>query len=80
MKPVVRNVQTDHLYFYLGNDEFENIITGNKGIVGEDKADKVFKFNVEATQMINDNPVIADLIRSLKLKLDTTELLNLPLT
>lgn len=79
MKPVVRNINNDLLYFYLGNDEYENIITGIKGVVPEEKARKTFKFNIEITQMVFDNPSVTDLIRCLKMKLDVTDLLNMPI-
>ncbi len=70
MIPIVRNIQNDQLYKYNGNDEFENLITGNKGIVGEDKASKVFKFNVEATLIFNEYPESFNLIKSLNLKFE----------
>lgn len=79
MRPVVRNIKNDMLYFYCGNDEYENIVTGKKGIVEPEVARKNFKLNIEATQMIFDNPNIADLIRSINLKMDSSELLNMPL-
>ena len=79
MIPIVRNIQNDQLYRYNGNDEFENLVTGKRGIVGEDKANKVFKFNVEATLIIEEKPEVINLIKALNLKVDSSELLNMPL-
>ena len=70
MKPVVRNITNDLFYFYLGNDEYENIITGTKGMVDEQKARTVFRFNIEATKIFNEFTDVVQMVRQLKLKSD----------
>ena len=68
-KPViVRNIQTDVLYKYYGNDEYENLITKVRGKIAPDLAKKIFVINLEGTQLINDNPNIEYLINTLQLK------------
>jgi hypothetical protein len=69
-KPVVRNVNTQDLYFYEGENSFENIRSGKKGVVSDAAAQKTFLINVEASQLINDYPIIAELINKLDLKYD----------
>lgn len=68
MKPVVRNIQNNDLYFYEGENVFVNIRTGKSGVVGGDAAAKVFKMNIEATTMINEFPIIETMIKKLNLK------------
>jgi hypothetical protein len=72
MKPVCRNIQNNDAYEYLGENKFKNIRTGNEGVVSDEAARKVFRFNVEATQMINDFPIIEEMIKVLNLKFDNT--------
>lgn len=79
MIPVVRNIFTDELYKFVGGNIFVNIRTRKTGEVSEEKARTVFKFNIEATEMINEYPEVENLIRSLNLKFDSSELLNLPI-
>jgi len=70
MKPVVRNIGTNDLYFYNGENNFENIRTGKSGVVDDEAARKVFKMNVEATEIINEYPEVGNLIKTLNLKFD----------
>lgn len=78
MIPIVRNIGNNQLYKYLGNDVFENIVTGKSGTVGEDKASSVFRFNVEATLICDEFPEVLNLIKNVGLKVDVSELLNMP--
>lgn len=66
--PVVRNVQNNDLYRYLGGNKFINIRTGVEGVAEDEAARKVFRINLEATEMINENPIIEMLINKLNLK------------
>jgi hypothetical protein len=68
-KPVVRNVNTNDLYSWDG-EVFTNLRTNVSGKVSDVAAQKTFLINVEATQMINDYPIIAELINKLDLKYD----------
>lgn len=67
---IVRNVQNNQLYRYLGDNKFRNIVTGKEGLVEDEKAREVFKINVEATAILNEYPLVEDLIEKLKLKID----------
>jgi hypothetical protein len=69
-KPVVRNVGTNDLYFYEGENVFKNIRTDKFGTVDDETARKVFKFNIEATELINEFPIIETMIKQLNLKAD----------
>ena len=68
MKPVCRNIQNDELYFYEGENVFRNIRTGKSGVVDDETARKVFKMNIEATELINEYPIIETMIQQLNLK------------
>lgn len=70
---IVRNNKTNDLYRYLGENKFRNLRTGVEGIVSDEAARKTFVINLEATQLINENPIIETLIRTLNLKFDTLE-------
>lgn len=67
---ICRNIQNNDIYRYLGNDEYVNLRTGKQGKIKPDVAQKVLKINLEATELINENPIIEDLIRTLNLKFD----------
>ncbi len=67
---IVRNIQNNDLYRYLGENRYRNIRTGQEGEITEEMAKKVFKINIEATFLIEENPLIEKLIKSLNLKID----------
>lgn len=67
---VVRNIQNNQLYRYLGDNKFRNIVTGKEGIVEDEKAREIFLINVDATGILNEYPLVEDLIEKLKLKID----------
>lgn len=71
---VVRNIQNNDLYRYLGNNVFRNIRAGVEGIVSEEKAKEVFKINLEATWMIEEYPQIEELISRMNLRIDKDKL------
>jgi hypothetical protein len=52
---------------------FRNLRTGVEGVVSDDAARNTFVINLEATELINKNPIIENLIRSLNLKFDKLE-------
>lgn len=66
-KPIVRHIKTNELYSYEGGNKFTNLRTQKSGIVDEEKASKVFKINVEMTQLINEFPIIEIMINKLNL-------------
>lgn len=70
MKPIVRNKKTNFLYRYEGDNIFTNLSTGVSGKVSDKAAQETFAINLEATQLINGNPIIETLIRTLKLKIE----------
>ena len=67
---IVRNIQNNQLYRYLGDNKFRNIVTGKEGLVEDEKAREVFKINVEATAILNEYPLVEELVEVLKLKID----------
>lgn len=71
--PIVRNIKTNDVYEYLGGNKFRNLRTGGEGEVDEEKAKDVFKINLDASNMINEYPIIKSLINILNLKLDQHE-------
>lgn len=76
MEPIVRNIQTDDAYVYLGENKFRNLRTGAEGVVPEDKAKDILVFNVQATQMFNDFPLVKELLEKLHLKFDNNKTTN----
>ena len=67
---IVRNIQNNDLYRYLGNDVYFNIRTGGRGKIEPEMAEKMLKINLEATELCNEYPMIEELINALKLKFD----------
>ena len=71
MKPVVvRHKKTNDVYQYLGQNRFRNMRTWEEGQVSDEVAQRSFAINLDATELINEHPIIEDLIRVLKLKFD----------
>jgi len=70
---IVRNIQTNDLYRYHGENEYTNVRTGIKGVIGEELARKIFKINLEATELCETYPEIEKLIYTLKLKFKNNE-------
>lgn len=70
MRPIVRNIQNNDAYEFLGGNRFKNLRTEKEGEVVEEKAKDVFKFNIEATELINEYPIIETMIKQLNLKFD----------
>ena len=67
---IVRNKKTNFLYKYIVDNIFENIATGIIGKVSDEAAQKTFVINLDATELINEHPVIEKLIRTLNLKIE----------
>lgn len=70
---ICRNIQNNDLYRYLGENKFRNLRTGNEGVLEDENAREVLKINVEATVIINEYPIIEDLIKKLNLKFDNNK-------
>lgn len=70
MRPMLRNIQNNDIYEFLGGNRFRNLRTAKEGDVDEEKAKDVFKFNLEATELINEFPIIETMIKELNLKFD----------
>jgi hypothetical protein len=68
-KPVLRNVQNGDFYEWDG-EKYTNLRTGNSGMVEDEKAREIFKFNMEASQIFNEYPIVKELIQRLNLKSD----------
>jgi hypothetical protein len=69
MKPVVRNVQNGDFYEWDG-ERYTNLRTMKSGMVEDEKAREIFKFNMEASQIFNEYPIVKELIQRLNLKSD----------
>lgn len=67
---IVRNIENNDLYRYLGENMFKNIRTGKEGIISGEQARRVLKINLEATELINEFPIIETMIKQLNLKFD----------
>lgn len=58
------------MYRYLGNDVYRNIRTGVEGEVKPEVAEKIFRINLEVTEICNKYPMVEELIKSLNLKIE----------
>lgn len=72
-RPVVRNVQNNEAYFYNGDSTFENIRSGKSGVIDDETAGRVFKINIEATEILNEYPVVIEMIQKLNLKFNNNK-------
>lgn len=64
---VVRNVQNNQLYKYVGGTTYINVMTGKSGEVPDDVAKRIFKINLAATDILNKYPNVELLIKELEL-------------
>jgi hypothetical protein len=67
---VVRNVKTNDLYEYLGDDKYKNLRTLGSGLVPPEKARETFKINPSATEICSEYPMVKELIAKLDLKFE----------
>lgn len=67
---IVRNIQNNQLYRYLGENKYRNIMTGVEGEITEEVAKRIFKINLPMTELCEEFPNIEILINVLKLKMD----------
>lgn len=70
MKPIVRHKKTNVLYQYNGENSFTNLQSGVTGVVTDAAAKKTFAINLEATEILNEYPIVKDAIQALKLKIE----------
>lgn len=70
---IVRNIQNNDLYLYLGEDKYKNLRTGKEGVVNPEMAKDVFKINLEATYFYHEVPEFELLINKLDLKFDNNK-------
>lgn len=70
MNPVCRNKKTGELYLYKGDGMFKNIRTGTEGVIETELAQKILSVNVEATQMLNEYPILQEAINRLNLVME----------
>jgi hypothetical protein len=67
---VVRNIQNNQLYKYLGGTTYVNVMTGKSGEVPDELAKKIFKINLGATDILNRYPNVELLIKELELLIE----------
>lgn len=67
---IVRNIQNNTLYRYLGDNKYRNLLTGVEGEISEEVARKIFKINLEMTQLCEEFPLIEEAISRLQLRMD----------
>lgn len=65
---IVRNIESQDLYQYLGENKYRNLRTNVEGIVPENLAQRIFVINLEATYMLHNCPGFCELINKLNLK------------
>lgn len=67
---IVRNIQNNMIYRYVGNDTYVNIVTGKSGEVSPDLARSIFKISLELTEILNQYPLVEEMITKLRLLCD----------
>ena len=70
---IVRNIRTNDLYRYEGENRFTNIRTGVSGKVSDEAARTTFVINLGATELCNKYPMIEKLISALNLKVNLND-------
>lgn len=70
---ICRNIQNNDLYRFLGGNKFRNLRTGREGEISDEMAQKTLNINLDATELINENPIIEEMIRTLNLKFDNNK-------
>jgi len=71
MSAYVVHKQTKKLYEYLGDNIFQNVITGQKGEVPDELAKKIFAISLDATEMLGKYPHLINAIKALELVIET---------
>lgn len=64
-KTLVKGKKNKHIYLYHGEEKYTNLTTGNKGKIADADASKVFSIPLLLNRMVQENPVIIDLITGL---------------
>ena len=70
---LVKNKQTNHIYQWNGDEamtSFTNLTTGATGHVPNELASKAFVIPVMLNKMVNENPLLLEMIKSLNLQLE----------
>lgn len=67
---VVRNIQNNQLYKYVGGKTYINIMTGKSGEVDDGVAKRIFKINLPSTDILNKYPIVEELIKKLELVIE----------
>lgn len=70
MKSVLRNIKTNDIYLHISDNKFRNLRTGVEGEIPDQTLTNIFRLNMEATILINEYPLIENLINSLNLKIE----------
>ena len=73
MAAIVRNIQNNDLYEFFGENKFQNLRTQKEGVVSDEQAKDIFKINIEATEIISEYPLVAELINKCNLKFDNNK-------
>jgi hypothetical protein len=67
---ILRNIQNNILYRHIEGDIYKNLSTGVQAEIKPNLAKKYLRLSVEATYIINKNPLIEGLIKKLKLHIE----------
>jgi hypothetical protein len=64
---IVRHIKTNRLYRYHGKDLYTNLYSGVTGEIKPEDAKRMFRINLEATQLFEEYPIVEEMVRKLKL-------------
>ena len=67
---IVRHINTNKLYRYNGDNNYTNLHSGNSGEIPPEQAQKMFRINLEFTEILNQYPLVEEMITRLKLVCD----------
>ena len=65
---IVRHISNNCLYEYLGEDKYVNLVSGKSGVIDPEKARGILKIHLDATVLIDQYPIIKELINKLELR------------
>lgn len=69
---IIRNIQNNDVYEKIGDNKYRNLRTLKEGVVTDEMALKVFEKNQSLTELINEYPMIKELINKLNLRFNNT--------
>jgi hypothetical protein len=69
-QPIIKHKETNHIFQQNEDGTFTNLTTGNTGVLTPENAQGKFTIPVMANILVHKNPLVLELIKTLKLELE----------